>query len=217
MRGVPVFVVVLAAAGGLTACLAGVRTIPLHYPPHAATADSVRERVMQPQSALTIEETGVVRAPPTVVIGPFEDQRRWTRIGENRSSWNLHLTRFEPETPVDGWLRDGLIHELTRRGITVSRAEQAGDGEMERGTLLIDGRIRTAFTSRRFYHEARLRFTAFVRCAEHRRILDTRIYDEVASLDHDVEDGHAEALSRLLRRAALDLAEAASVRTVCDS
>ncbi len=190
---------------GTTACLASVHTVPLHYPPLVSDPHA--------GSAAAADETEA-RSLPTVGVGAFVDRRSWSRIGEARSSWGFHYASIEAAGALDEWTREAIVFELERLRVDAALVES----DAARGfDLLIEGRVRDAFVSRRFYLEPRLKLTAFVRCTCHRRILQRLVFEESASYDRDAEGRHAEALSRVLERAARGIAAAASRCEPCDA
>ena len=180
-------------------CATSSRTIALHYPP--ATE--------HPPHLVDGSRDGGDVVP--AVVGAFEDARPGSRVGETLTRWHFHTTTLEAAEPIVEWVRAGMEIELARAGFDVHDAPYEGGSP----GIRLEGRIEEAFVSRRFYLEARVKMTGFVRCTCHGKILLLRSLLADVSLDSDTQNGEAEALSRALQQVARDFALAAGERTSC--
>ena len=193
------FVASLSVA--LASCTGTPETIELHYPPHTEAHDEAP----RPEGAPDVY----------VQIGSIVDARRGTRVGENRTDLGFHTDVIEASNSVGTWVETGLAMEFERAGFEVVDVLDGVPDDAR--PLIVEGRLQRAYAARRFYEEARLELHAFVRCACHRKILLSRLYQAEVSVNEDSEvSGHAEALGRALQRAAHELAHDAWDHTECD-
>jgi hypothetical protein len=131
-------------------------------------------------------------ARPVLRVMPILDLRPWPRIGEIRSGLGFHVNVIESSTPPAEWLSLGLAHTLNQMGYEVPAEGPAN--------VLLEGKLRKLFVSKRFSYEAELSMLIIARCSCHRKILVTKEFEQVAILDGEYENGFPEALAILLEQ-----------------
>ncbi len=180
----------------LSACGARTRSIALDYPPEAGS-----------RHALPVAAVAPGKEAALVSVELFHDARRYPPVGETRTRWDRHTGMIESEQPVSAWVKRGIEFELERLGVPLAHGEGAGiDQPPATPALRLEGRIREAFASQRFFIEARVYLYAWLRCSVHGEILLARTYEGNALIEEEERERHGEALGRALEQAAGKLA-----------
>ncbi len=191
MTRIPSFLAVLLLQLASAGCGAHMRSIALVYPPEASAL------LASPVAAVAPGKEAAL-----VSVELFEDARRFPPVGETRTRWDRNIAMIESEEPVSAWFKRGIEFELERLGVPVATEEISGTA-----ALRLEGRIREAFASQRFFTEARVSLYAKLRCSFHGELLLARTYEGHVLIGEEERERHAEALSRALEQAARKLAQ----------
>jgi hypothetical protein len=175
------YLIMLCLGTGFVGCINPHTEIDLYFP-RRSEAENFEKAIAPP----------LREARPVLRVMPIEDLRRWPRIGEVRSGLGFHVNVIESSEPPADWLTEGLSYTLNEMGYETSDELPFN--------ILLEGKLRKLFVSKRFSYEAELSMLIVARCSCHRKILVTREFEQVAILDGEDENGFAEALAYLLEQ-----------------
>ena len=113
----------------LVGCAFGDRHVDLSYP------------------AITVERAESLGNGRTVILGPFEDTREESIVGEVRNGFGMHTADVVAETPIEEWVREAIRYELESAGYRVLDGAEGVDAPT------LHGQIVTVYCTAMFSYE----------------------------------------------------------------